>query len=299
MKNNFYPLIVLLSFLGCGNVFAQDIFFSKESFTSSGMTLPYRKAAIPGNDSEASLVIYLHGGSSKGNDNETQMQEPGVSAISTWLSENNRKAIMLVPQCPEDKSWVGTTQNVLVSLLQDYINRGVADADKVYILGGSMGGTGTWNMLSNHPDMFAAAMPVAGNPTGLNAEAVSKTPLYIVMGTADRLMRISNVETFLTNMDNFNAEYMFDIEEGWTHEDVCKRSYTDERLDWVFEHTKEPSTGVASLCYDEDENEIIQTIWFSISGQRLKSAPVQRGVYIKTSIYRDGNIVSEKICHIR
>lgn len=259
------------------------------------MTLAYRKATIPGNDDKASLVIYLHGGSGKGNDNETQMQEPGINAISTWLSENNRKAIMLVPQCPEDKSWVGTTQQVLVSLLQNYINRGVADADKVYILGGSMGGTGIWNMLSNHPDMFAAAMPVAGNPTGLNAESVSRTPLNTVMGTADRIMRISNVETFLTTMDNFNAEYRFDIEEGWTQEDVCKRSYTDERLNWVFEHTRGASTGVISLYNDKDEDGVIQTIWFSISGQRLKSAPIQRGVYIKTSIYRNGNIASEKI----
>lgn len=78
------------------------------------------------------------------------MQEPGINAITSWLSANNRKAIMLVPQCPTDKVWLGSTQDVWAALLRAYIERGVVDADKVYIFGGSMGGTGTWGMLSNH-----------------------------------------------------------------------------------------------------------------------------------------------------
>lgn len=169
---------------------------------------------------------------------------------------------MLVPQCPTDMSWLGTMQDAVVHLLQTYIDRGVADASKVYILGGSMGGTGTWNMLSNHPDLFAAAMPVAGNPTGLDAASVSKTPLFTVMGTADKLMKISNVETFLKEMDNYNAEYKFDIEEGWTHEDVCKNSYTDERLDWLFSHTKDSSTGITGVA--DGGSEVINVAWFSL-----------------------------------
>lgn len=212
MYRLFSLFIALLSILGSGETLAQEVEFSKESFSFAGTTLPYRKAAIPGYGDKASLVIYLHGGSSKGNDNETQMQEPGIGSIAAWLSANKRKAIMLVPQCPADKTWLGTTLDVIAGLLNTYIDKGVADADKVYIFGGSMGGTGTWNMLSSNPDLFAAAMPVAGNPTGLDAEAVSHTPLFTVMGTADKIMKISNVEAFLMEMDEHSAEYEFNIE---------------------------------------------------------------------------------------
>ena len=292
MKHQIFIIIALLSFLSLGETFAQGIAFSKETFSYGDMTLLYQKANLSGVGDKASLVVYLHGGSSKGDDNETQMLEPGINAISTWLSENNRKAIMLVPQCPTDKSWLGTMQDAIVRLLQTYIDRGVADASKVYILGGSMGGTGTWNMLSNHPDLFAAAMPVAGNPTGLNAESVSKTPLFTVMGTADKIMKISNVETFLKEMDNNNAEYKFNIEEGWTHEDVCKNSYTNERLDWLFGHTKDSATDIPGIT--DDESEVVSVAWFSVSGKKLMSAPIQKGVYVKTSIYSNGISVSEK-----
>ena len=292
MKHRIIIIFALLNFFGWGEMFAQEINFSKETFSDANMTLPYRKATIPGYGDQASLVIYLHGGSSKGNDNETQMQEPGIISIATWLSDNNRKAIMLVPQCPVDKAWLGTTQDVLVALIKTYIDRGEADADKVYIFGGSMGGTGTWGMLSNHSVMFAAAMPVAGNPTGMNAEEVAKVPILTVMGTADKIMKISNVEAFLTEMDAYNAEYKINIEDGWTHEDVCKKSYTSERIAWIFKHAKNSATGISGVT--NDKSDPIKVVWYSVSGQKLSSAPIQRGVYVKKSFYGNGSTSSEK-----
>lgn len=292
MTHRLFLFFALLALLSQGEVAAQDIEFSKETFANDVMTLPYRKATIPGLGDKASLVIYLHGGSSKGNDNETQMQEPGINSITSWLSANNRKAIMLVPQCPTDKAWLGSTQDVLVALLKTYIDRGVADADKVYIFGGSMGGTGTWGMLSNHSDLFAAAMPVAGNPTGLDAEAISRVTIYTVMGTADKIMKISNVETFLAEMDEYDAEYKFDIEDGWTHEDVCKKSYTNERLAWVFKHTKKQPTGIASVS--TDDGKLVYTTWYSINGQRLTSEPTLKGIYVRTCRYSSGKVITDK-----
>lgn len=292
MKNRFFIFSFLLSIFSWTAAFAQDIEFTKENFFDAAMNLPYRKATIPGYGDKASLVIYLHGGSSKGNDNETQMQEPGINSIATWLMQSNRKAIMLVPQCPTDKAWLGTILDVLVNLLNTYIARGAVDADKVYIFGGSMGGTGTWGMLSNHPELFAAAMPVAGNPTGLNAEAVAKTPIFTVMGTADRIMKISDVESFLALMDAYNAEYVINIEDGWTHEDVCKNSYTNERIAWVFKHTKAIPTGITSVNHEDDK--VAHVAWFSINGKRLVSEPQEKGVYIKKILYSNGKSVVEK-----
>ena len=36
------------------------------------------------------------------------------------------------------------------------------DEDRVYLTGDSMGGRGTWNVASRHPDLFAAIAPVFG-----------------------------------------------------------------------------------------------------------------------------------------
>lgn len=282
------------AFFTINTTLAADITFYKETFTLGNTTIPYRKANIQGSEGKASLVIYLHGGSSKGNDNETQLNEPAVQSICSWLSRNNQKTIMIVPQCPKDKSWLGTMLPVLKGLLQTFIDRGVADERRVYILGGSMGGTGTWNMLASYPDFFAAAMPVAGNPSGLNAEKVKETPIYTVMGTADVIMKIDNVESFLSEMDLYGAEYQFDIEEGWTHENVCKQSYTDERLQWVFSHTKSLTDNI-HITEADAGSEIVSVRWFTLNGQALANKPQLKGTYLKLLHLKNGRTLTEKV----
>lgn len=292
MKNFF--CFALLTLLSIGEAFAEDAIsasFSKETFSLANTTLPYRKASIPGTDEKASLVIYLHGGSSKGTDNETQMNEPGIDSIYSWLLANNRKAIMLVPQA--SKTWLGPTMPTIKALLQTYIDRGVADKTRVYIFGGSMGGTGTWNIIATYPDFFAAAMPVAGNPSGLDAEKTSHTPLFTVMGTADVIMDISNVEPFLAEMDKYDASYKFEIEQGWTHEDVCKRSYTKSRLDWIFSHTLNSTTDITST--ESNYNKECITTWYDITGHKLPYAPQDKGIYIKKIVWDNGNSQAKKV----
>lgn len=276
-----------------GDIAAQNIIFSKETFSLGGTTIPYRKASTPGPGDKAALVVYLHGGSSNGNDNVTQMNEPGINSISSWLANNNRKAIMIVPQCPKDRSWLGTMLATVKQLMQTFIDRGVADEAQVYIFGGSMGGTGTWNMLANYPEFFAAAMPVAGNPTGLDAEKVAQTPLYTVMGTADVIMKIPNVKTFLAEMDEWNAEYQFDIEDGWTHEDTCKKSYTDTRLEWVFGHTRGDESGITTV--DASDTGIVASTWYTLDGQQFSTQPTKCGLYIKKSLTVSGCSVTQKV----
>lgn len=156
-----------------------------------------------------------------------------------------------------------------------------------------MGGTGTWNMLANYPEFFAAAMPVAGNPTGLDAEKVAQTPLYTVMGTADVIMKIPNVKTFLAEMDEWNAEYQFDIEDGWTHEDTCKKSYTDTRLEWVFGHTRGDESGITTV--DASDTGIVASTWYTLDGQQFSTQPTKCGLYIKKSLTVSGCSVTQKV----
>lgn len=287
MVNNIIKLAFsVMALINMECAFAQNITFSKESFSFGNTTLQYRKADIIGNDDKASLVVYLHGGSSKGSDNEVQLNEPAVGKISSWLYDNKQKAIMVVPQCPKDKSWLGTMLGTVKALLQQFVDRRVVDADNIYIFGGSMGGTGTWNMLSTYPDFFAAAMPVAGNPTGLLPEKVAKTPLLTVMGTDDNIMKISDVESFISKMEKYGASCRFEIEQGWTHENVCKESYTDERLAWVFSHSKEATTGISSTEIES----VISISWYDLLGNHLSCTPQQKGIYIKCSTLDNGKI---------
>lgn len=85
-------------------------------------------------------------------------------------------------------------------------------------------------------DLFAAAMPVAGNPSKCNAEDVAKTPFFTVMGTDDAITDIDIVAEFVDKVKSFGGDCMFETETSRTHEATCKQSYTKNRLNWVFSH---------------------------------------------------------------
>lgn len=206
---------------------------SKEQITTLGITMGYRKCVITNeNSTEAPiLVVYLHGGSSKGNDNEKQLLEPGTDSIARYLKTHGINAIFLIPQCPTDKSWGGPMNTMLKAMIDRYASEGVADTNRIYIFGGSMGGTGTWGMLSAYPNFFAAAMPVAANPSKTVVENVATTPAYTVMGTADAIMKVETAASFVEELKALDDDVRMDVEEGWTHETTCIQSYTTARLE--------------------------------------------------------------------
>ena len=215
----------------------ESVVFTKQSGTFAGVALPYQQALINSSKSGSyALVLYLHGGSVRGNDNEKQMTEPGISVIANYLLSSQTKAMVVVPQCPSSGFWdASAMQNALRQLISSFSN---INTSKIYILGGSMGGTGTWMMLSSYPNLFAAGMPCAGNPSKCNAENVAKTPGYAVMGTADNIMSTETVQNFIAELNALGGKTKLDVVTGWTHEQTCKQSYTAARLQWLFSQSR-------------------------------------------------------------
>lgn len=252
--------------------------------------MPYRVAHTSGIGNQA-LVVYLHGGSSKGNDNDIQMKEAGIDSIANYLDFKQLNAVYLVPQCPSDKSWGGPMLGVLKALIDRYVRSESLDNTDIYIFGGSMGGTGTWSMLSAYPRLFTAAMPVAGNPSKCDADNVATTPVYTVMGTSDRIMSVETASDFIDELNARGAITRFDIEKGWTHEVTCIQSYTTERLDWIFGHRRN-SSGIENPVAEDNIVKSIQ--YFSLDGRQLSESPC-KGFYIERLIYNDGTVVSFKI----
>ena len=283
------PLIAILFCIAEGKS-ENNLVFEAEKIVSAGIEMPYRIAHTNGIGKPA-IVVFLHGGSSKGKDNEAQMKEAGIDSIANYLELKQLHTVYLVPQCPSDKSWGGPMLGVLKTLIDRYVQtESLIDTD-IYIFGGSMGGTGTWSMLSAYPRLFTAAMPVAGNPSKCDADNVATTPVYTVMGTSDRIMSVETASYFIKELNARGAITKFDVEEGWSHEITCIQSYTTDRLDWVFRHSRN-SSGIEKPVKDDKCVKSIQ--YFSLDGRQLYEPPY-KGLYIERLKYDDGTVASFKI----
>lgn len=239
-------------------------------FTTFGQTeLPYRKATYQDTEiGDRILAIYLHGGSSKGNDNIKQMQEMGIDSINRFIRESGKAGVFIVPQCPADASWGGKMNKTLKMLIDYTVSTEGIDPSRIYIFGGSMGGTGSWGMVDAYPHLFAAAMPCAANPSACQPKKVAATPVYTVMGTDDNIMKVETAQDFVERLQRLGGDAKIDIEEGWSHERTCIESYTAQRLAWIFSHRRSTETGIVQLHPYNEKNSIR-----SLSGRKLPCLP--------------------------
>ena len=213
---------------------------SNDSFEDSGKymcgSLPYRMKSIAKNEtSKPILVMYLHGGSSKGNDNETQIKEAAVDIIYKYLLNNSIYSIFVVPQCPSTDSWGAKMNGTLVKLVEEY----EASCSDVFVLGGSMGGTGTWSLANSYPEKFRGVMPVAGKPGTARAVNFKSMRVCTVMSEADEVMKTAynEVKSFCDEINAAGGNSFCNIipaSQQWTHQMTCEKSYTNECLRFLF-----------------------------------------------------------------
>ena len=65
------------------------------------------------------------------------------------------------------------------------------DEHRIYVMGQSMGGAGTWNVIANRPRFFAAAVICCGSRSTEGGTEAIDTPLWIFHGDADKTVPVS------------------------------------------------------------------------------------------------------------
>ena len=216
-------------------------FAAKKIDTPDGV-LHYREARIDAeNNNKPALVIYMHGASGRGSDNTRQMRQHGIYSIYDYMQQHGIKGYLLVPQCPEDRFWAGNREQQpytepVKQLIKLYLERGHVDSTRVYIYGVSMGGGGTWKILSEMSGTFAAAMVVSGNYRGSRYNQIAKTPVYITVGAKEGKDRTRDFQLLYENIGLAGGEAKYDILPKLDHPETCVQSFSEERIGWVFGH---------------------------------------------------------------
>ncbi|MDD4493314.1 MAG: prolyl oligopeptidase family serine peptidase, partial [Eubacteriales bacterium] len=234
-------------------------------FTSSGTKLPYRMY-VPEDYDEAQeypLVVFFHGAGERGNDNRFQVIYP-YSIVSRLLTEENRKnykCIIIAPQCATGFQWVDTpwskgsysinevpesefmkaTMALIESVKREY---SIAD-DRVYATGISMGGFGTWDIISRHEELFAAAVPICGSGDPFYAEVLKDMPIWTFHGSADTSVPVEGTREMVEALIAAGSDSIRYTEYENEEHNVWNKAYVeDDLVSWLFEQTR------ASLVFD-------------------------------------------------
>ncbi len=123
-------------------------------------------------------------------------------------------AIIVAPDCPGD-GWTDEASERAVLALLDYAVRNwPVDRRRIVVTGYSLGGIGTWFLAARHPEIFSAAVPMAGRPvidTGL------RVPVYAIHGRRDEVIDIDPTRRAIDAMRAEGLEAHLVIVKGTTH----------------------------------------------------------------------------------
>lgn len=220
------------------------------TYTDDTASMPYR-LYVPENydaSKEYPVIVLLHGAGERGSDNISQLvhvfDDLFKTHKATWDS------IIIAPQCPSGKRWVetdwakgdydsslipeqqlGTVMKILETIKTQYNT----DTDRTYAMGLSMGGFGTWNLLMNHSDVFAAGVPICGGADHRKAELMADVPVWTFHGTADGSVPYAGTETMVNAIKKAGGQKItFVTYEGAGHGIWKDAAQTEGLIDWLF-----------------------------------------------------------------
>ena len=123
-------------------------------------------------------------------------------------------AIVVFPQCPKESYWAqvdvdrtvsprifdfhysqGLTKplQLTLDLVVEMAEESYIDKERLYVMGLSMGGMGTFQAVFARPDLFAAAAPICGAAdVQAYGAAQSDVPFWIFHGDADNVVSVQH-----------------------------------------------------------------------------------------------------------
>ena len=266
MKHRFSLIILIVVFASSYVVKAQLKEPSKDTFTyethiSKSDTLKYRML-LPKNFDESKqypLVLFLHGAGERGDDNKSQL----VHGSKIFLDETARDsfpAIVIFPQCPKNDYWSKleadrSTKPItfkykydelptpamasVMDLMEQMNTKPFVKTNQIYVMGLSMGGMGTYEIIYRKPEMFAAAVPICGGGDPKSVTEYAKTiPLWVFHGAKDDVVNPNLSVKMVSAILDAGGFPKFTLYDFANHNSWNSAFAEPELLTWLFSKSK-------------------------------------------------------------
>jgi predicted peptidase len=235
--------------------------YQKLQFVHGKDTLPYRLLLPEHYDGKKKypLILFLHGRGESGTDNELQLTHGG----KLFLRDSIRKkypAIIVFPQCRSSSYWsnvdikedstgkrvfnfspkgaptkdLALTEKLLRELQHDLL----VSKKQMFVMGLSMGGMGTFEIVRRNPNMFAAAIPICGGANPSSAKHLRKTNWWIFHGEKDDVVNPEFSIQMAAALEKQNANVKFTLYPDANHNSWDPAFAEPNFLNWLFSNKK-------------------------------------------------------------
>ena len=180
------------------------------------------------------LLVYLHGGSLRGNDT-ARLRTMGLPR--RLETDANFPFVVVSPLCAEGEIW--TDAPVVDALIEHVAREHNVDRDRIYITGHSMGGRGALYYAFRMPDRFAAVAALSPyGPITAWSKRLAQVPLWIVHGAKDEQAPLRDSEQLIEATTNAGGKPRFTSLPDRDHF-LLDWFDRDELFDWLAQHRRD------------------------------------------------------------
>lgn len=233
--------------------------YEKEVFIKDGDSLNYRILYPPNFDKRKKypLVLFLHGAGERGNNNESQLINGGKLFLE---KQEEFPAIVIFPQAPKEDYWAKVeverdslpyqfnfkneeeptkALHLVMALLNSVVAEDHIDKNRIYVGGLSMGGMGTFEIISRQPDTFAAAFAICG---GADPAIVKNYPegfnIWIFHGEKDDVVLPEYSKIMAREINSYGGNAKLSLYPNDNHNSWDSAFSEPHLLSWLFSHER-------------------------------------------------------------
>ena len=222
------------------NQFAQKVYTAPDGYAMRFALYAPPDAA----QKKLPLILWLHGAGSRGDDFGALLNESdqhGLGLLARPDIQAQYPAIIIAPQLPLSKGWgrrdgSGPTPERATAwvILEQVRQEFQADATRLYVMGASMGGFATWTMLAEHPEAFAAAVPICGGGDVTKAALIKNTPVWAFHGERDDTVSVEYSRNMIAALQQAGGQPKYTEYKGVGHQSWEVAFKEAGLLPWLF-----------------------------------------------------------------
>ena len=221
-----------------------DSYISKE-FKFDNLVMPYKfLKPYKKTRKDVPLIVFLHGIGERGKDNDSQLVHGGNFFLN--ITEKKQfNSFVIFPQCDIKFTWssdnpneISTYGEIVINLIENLINNYNIDKNRIYLVGLSMGGYGTFDLISKKPNLFAAAVPICG---GANLNILQNSiniPHWIFHGELDRVVPVQESRRAFNFLNERNSIHKYTEYKNTYHNSWDNVFDDSEFMNWLFSFSK-------------------------------------------------------------
>ena len=254
-KYLFFVVIILFTSCSIGdpiNEYAAKIW---ESPNGGLIKYRYRLPAKIEEGKKYPILFFLHGAGGRGVDNKGQLLDANsIDAFKSQKLFSKFNSYVFAGQVPKREQWVNVdwtsndhempkisnsmqkTLEALDAFVMDSNNQ--VDVNRIYIMGLSMGGYGTWDAVQRRPNFFAAAVPICGGGDTSMAKSLINVPIWSWHGNKDQVINVLRSREMNSEIKRSGGSPKYTEVKGRGHDVWLDVWSSDDLWEWLYSQSK-------------------------------------------------------------